>query len=400
MVQSIWPHGKGAGTLGDIRDDTRAGFRSIYGSDPHGLWSAPGVIRLIGDHTEYADGHTLCVALDVRTVVALGVRNDRRIRVASVDQDEIAEISLDDLETEELEGWPQYPLGTARALGQLGVDLGAVPGVDLYVDSDVPVGVRMGSSIALSAAVALALRDAWRVDVDLAHLARVCNLSESAAAGEDVGLGPILATLTGKAHCGVLVDGRSKDFDCVPLSFETHDHTLLVVHTHATPTSLPSLAERLEAIEHVADLLDVTSLRDITATQLAGNPALGEAPAFEKALVTHIVRENTRVLEVVRTLRETGPVGIGALFADSHQSLAHAFGDHSLDTNLVVQIALDNGASAARLLGHRPSSSVVIVTPRDSVSIITQALDSGFSEHGLAAPDVVEVNPSDGAIRH
>ncbi|MDR9397259.1 galactokinase family protein [Pontimonas sp.] len=387
-------------TLGDIRDDTRAGFRTIYGKDPHGLWSAPGVMRLIGDHTEYADGHTLCCALDVRTVVALGVREDRTIRVASVDQDEIAEISLDDLDSEALEGWPQYPLGTAWAMGQFGADLQAMPGVDLYIDSDVPVGLRMGSSVALTVAVALALRDAWQVDADLGQLARICNLSESLAAGEDVGLGPILASLAGTADQGVLVDGRSKDFENVALGLEAHDHTVVLVHTHAEPRALPPLAERLQALEHIADALDVPSLREAQVadmTTLTGKKGLD---AGELALATHAVRENARVLEVVRTLREEGPEAIGHIFAASHQSLADAFGSHTLDVDLAVSIALDHGASAARLLGHRTSGSVVALVPQDALSRISQALDTGFSEHGLATPDVVVVNPSDHATRH
>ncbi|AVG24653.1 galactokinase [Pontimonas salivibrio] len=387
-------------TLGDIRDDTRAGFRAIYGKDPHGLWSAPGVMRLIGDHTEYADGHTLCLALDVRTVVALGVREDRTIRVASVDQDEIAEISLDDLDSESLEGWPQYPLGTAWAMGQFGADLQAVPGVDLYIDSDVPTRVRMGSSVALTVAVALALRDAWQIDADLGQLARICNLSESLAAGEDVGLGPILASLAGNADQGVLVDGRSKDFENVPLGLQTHDHTLMLVHTHAEPRPLPPLAERLQAIEHVADALSVPSLREAQAVDMKQLVSNKSVDSQELALATHAVKENVRVLEVVRTLREDGPEAIGQIFADSHQSLADAFGAHTLDVDLAVSIALDNGASAARLLGHRTSGSVVALVPNDALSRISQALDTGFSEHGLATPDVVIVNPSDHATRH
>ena len=388
------------GQLGDIRDDTREGFRSIYGKDPHGLWSAPGVIRLIGDHTEYADGHTLCLAVDMRTVVALGIRPDRRIRVASVDQDEIAEIPLDELDSETLDGWPRYPLGVAWALGQLGADLKAVPGVDLYIDSDVPVGVRMGSSVALSVAVALALRDAWQIDADINHLARACNLSESLAACEDVGLGPIVAALTGEADHGVLVDGRSKDFDTVALELNSHDHTLLVINTHAEPRELPPLATRLKSLEHVADAFGVGSLRELSPEDLQAKKSLKGVSKGEQALAAHSIRENSRVLEVVRTLREDGPTALSALFADSHQSLADAFGPHPLDVDLAVQISLDNGASAARLLGHRASASVVAVVPRDAVSRISQALDTGFSEHGLSAPDVLVVNPSDRATRH
>ena len=147
--------------MSDIRDDTRNGFTEIFGYEPDGLWSAPGELSLLGDDSDYADGYVLSIAIDRRTVVAVGVRKDRKLRVASTEADEIAEISLDNLEPDEVHGWAAYPLGVAWALGQFGADLSAVPGLDVFIDSDVPVGVGLGSSAALEAAVAVALNDAW-----------------------------------------------------------------------------------------------------------------------------------------------------------------------------------------------------------------------------------------------
>src|SRR5688500_276509 len=115
-------------------------FRNAYGADPAGLWSAPGRVNLIGEHTDYNDGFVLPFAINRRTVVALGGRDDRMLRVASSYADEVAEIDLASLEPAALAGWSAYPLGVAWALGEFGADLAAVPGVDLFIESDVPVG--------------------------------------------------------------------------------------------------------------------------------------------------------------------------------------------------------------------------------------------------------------------
>ena len=53
--------------MSDIRDDTRAGFAEIFGYEPHGLWSAPGELSLLGDDSDYAEGHVLSIAIDRRT---------------------------------------------------------------------------------------------------------------------------------------------------------------------------------------------------------------------------------------------------------------------------------------------------------------------------------------------
>lgn len=400
MRQNSGVHYSGEGILGDIRDDTVAGFKDIYGKDPHGLWSAPGVIRLIGDHTEYADGHTLCVAIDSRTVVGLAVRSDRTIRVASTHRDEIAEISLDDLEPKYLEGWPLFPLGVAWMFGQMGVDLDAVPGLDLYVETDVPVGIGLGASAALCTAVAIALNDAWQTHLDTFTLAKVCDRVESMAAGEKVGLGPALASLTAEDGTALLFDARSNDFDQVPLNFEAAEAAFLVIATEGEIVSYPPLSERLTALEDIAEQLGVSSLRDVKAADISGHDGWGEVDPAMVPLATHIVRENQRVLEVVRELRESGPSGMGQLLLDSHASLAETFGKQSAEVSLAIETALDYGAFGAKLIGHRASRSVVAVIPSAVISRVCQALDGAFSEHGFAAPDTYVAFPSAKATRH
>ena len=82
--------------MSDIRDEVAAGFEEIYGSSPLGVWSAPGRVNLIGEHTDYNQGFVLPFAINRRTVVALGARDDGIVRVASAFADEVAEIALAD----------------------------------------------------------------------------------------------------------------------------------------------------------------------------------------------------------------------------------------------------------------------------------------------------------------
>ena len=145
----------------DLRDDVREAFRERFGRKPAGVWSAPGRVNLIGEHTDYNEGFVLPFAIDRRTLVALGVRDDGMLRVASTFSDEVVELPLGDLAAAQaaggLRGWAAYPLGVAWALGRFGADLAAVPGADLLIDSNVPVGAGLSSSEAIESAVAIAL---------------------------------------------------------------------------------------------------------------------------------------------------------------------------------------------------------------------------------------------------
>ncbi|HEV7813368.1 MAG TPA: galactokinase family protein, partial [Leifsonia sp.] len=56
----------------DLRTDTLDSFAEVFGRRADGLWSAPGRVNLIGEHTDYNLGFVFPFAINRRTVVALG----------------------------------------------------------------------------------------------------------------------------------------------------------------------------------------------------------------------------------------------------------------------------------------------------------------------------------------
>ena len=383
--------------MSDIRDDTRNGFTEIFGYEPDGLWSAPGELSLLGDDSDYADGYVLSIAIDRRTVVAVGVRKDRKLRVASTEADEIAEISLDNLSPEQVHGWAAYPLGVAWALGQFGADLSAVPGLDVFIDSDVPVGVGLGSSAALEAAVAVALNDAWQLSLDTLSLARVSQRAEKSVVGRVTGLGDHIPTLLAEDDHAVLFDSRSLDSDPIPLGFVDNDLVILVIDTGVEAS--PDLArERFEEREQAVDSLDVPSLRDMSPKRLPDFRDKLSETVYRR--VQHIVNENQRVLDVARTLRQEGPLLIGDILTASQASLRDDYGITSQEIDLAIDTALTNGALGARAIGLGLSGTVYALVSSDDLSLLLVALDGAFSEHGYSAPATYVVHASRGAVRH
>ena len=55
------------------------GFAEWYGRRPIGVWSAPGRVNLIGEHTDYNDGFVFPFAIDQRTT-----RSSRSPRATAV----------------------------------------------------------------------------------------------------------------------------------------------------------------------------------------------------------------------------------------------------------------------------------------------------------------------------
>ncbi len=66
-----------------LLDEANHGFEAVFGYSPDGVWSAPGRVNLIGEHTDYNEGFVLPIAIDRRTFAALARRDDGLVRVSS-----------------------------------------------------------------------------------------------------------------------------------------------------------------------------------------------------------------------------------------------------------------------------------------------------------------------------
>ena len=62
---------------------TKQAFETAFGRPADGVWSAPGRVNLIGEHTDYNGGLVLPFAIDRRTHCAIALRDDRVLRVRS-----------------------------------------------------------------------------------------------------------------------------------------------------------------------------------------------------------------------------------------------------------------------------------------------------------------------------
>ena len=374
------------------------GFAEWYGRPPIGAWSAPGRVNLIGEHTDYNDGFVFPFAIDQRTAVALGDRDDRVVRVASSFATDAVEIHLDELTPDALDGWAAYPLGVAWALGEHGADLEHVRGVDLYLTSSVPIGAGLSSSAAIESAVALALDEHWGLGFDRSTLAKVGQLAENRVVGAPTGIMDQSASLLGEADSGVFLDCRSLDADVIPLGFSADGLSLVVIdtkveHAHASG----GYAARRASCEAGARALGVESLRDLRPDDLPRAAELLDDETFRR--VRHVVTEDQRVLDTVRTLREHGAGAIGPFLDASHVSMRDDFEISVPELDLAVATAQANGAIGARMTGGGFGGSAIALVIDPLVPVITREVLAAFAERGYREPSIFTVRPSQGARR-
>ncbi|MDD7918953.1 galactokinase [Actinomycetospora callitridis] len=365
-------------------------FRDALGRDPDGVFSAPGRVNLIGEHTDHNEGHVLPFAIDRRCRVAAAARADGTVTVRSTQEpDDLVTTTLDALA--QARGWSAYALGTVWALREEGLP-GA--GWDLVVDGDVPLGAGLSSSAALESAVALAVAELTGSDLDRHTLARAGRRAENDIVGAPVGIMDQAASLMCREGAALLLDCRTLEAEHVALGLEEHGLVTLVVDTRVRHDLADGgYADRRAACVAAAEALGVDALREATPAMLDRL----DGTLLRRA--RHVVTEQARVHRVVELLRAGRPAEVGPELTASHASLRDDFEVSVPALDAVVETALEHGALGSRLVGGGFGGSALLLTPAAAAEDIAEAVTRRAAVDGHPEPVVREVHPAGGARR-
>ncbi|WCN06739.1 galactokinase [Streptomyces sp. M92] len=373
-------------------------FRELYGTEPEGIWAAPGRVNLIGEHTDYNDGFVMPFALPHTAVAAVSRRDDGLLRLHSADIDAgVAELRVADLTPESDKSWTAYPSGVVWALREAGHEL---TGADIHLASTVPSGAGLSSSAALEVVVALALNDLYSLGLRGWQLARLCQRAENVYVGAPVGIMDQTASACCEAGHALFLDTRDLSQRQIPFDLAAEGMRLLVVDTQVKHShSEGEYGKRRAGCEKGAALLGVDALRDVPYAEL--DAALERLADDEEVrrLVRHVVTEDERVERVVTLLESGDTRAIGPVLVEGHTSLRDDFRISCPELDLVVDTALASGALGARMTGGGFGGSAIVLADVSDVDVVTKAVEQAFAAAGFIAPRVFEAVPSAGARR-
>lgn len=364
-----------------------ARFRTAAGRAPDGVFSAPGRVNLIGEHTDHNEGHVLPFAIDRRTAVAAARRADDVVTLCS-DQEPDTPVTTTVGALREARGWSAYALGTLWALDVRG-------GWDLVVGGDVPLGAGLSSSAALESAVALAVATlSGGGEPDRWALAKAGRRAENDVVGAPVGIMDQAASLLCREGAALLLDCRTYATVDVDLGLDAAGLTTVVIDTRVRHDLADGgYAARRRECQEAAAALGVPALRD------AGPDDLDRLDGVLLRRARHVVTEQARVRDVVARLRAGRPADVGPVLTASHASLRDDFGVSTPELDTAVEAACSAGALGARLVGGGFGGSVLALVDRDDVAAVTGRVTERFAAAGWPEPVVREVAPSAGARR-
>jgi len=342
-------------------------FEQLHQQSPR-LFSAPGRVNLIGEHTDYNDGFVLPIAIDRRTFVAGAPRSDTRVVIHSLAFDQTVQFDLSEPGQRCRGSWLDYIEGTARALLALGF---TVCGANLLIDSDVPAGAGLSASAALELSVGYALASLGGAPKpDRLQLALAGQKAEHEYVGTRCGIMDQYISALAQKDRALLIDCRSLTFE--PVSLQLGNACVLICDTKVKhELSSSAYNERREQCEEGVQEIarqypHVRALRDVTIAEFeALTPRL--RPLLDKRC-RHVITETARTLAAAGALRAGQLTRLGRLMSESHVSLRDDYEVSCGELDEAVSAVLGApGVYGSRMTGGGFGGCTVTVLEREAV---------------------------------
>jgi galactokinase len=368
-------------------------FQNKYGSRP-AVFSAPGRVNLIGEHTDYNDGFVLPSAIGFYAHVAVGPRSDRTLVFRSTEFAQAFEADLSEA-PKRLGGWCDYVLGVALLLIKAGIQ---VSGANILVHGEVPIGAGLSSSAALEVASAMAMLHLAKAEMPMKEIAQLCQRAENEFVGAHVGIMDQFVSCHGRKGNAVMLDCRSLDYELVPVPESVNFVICNTMVKHELSGGEYNV--RREQCESGVRILakaypEVRALRDISIEQLQAQKATMPEVIYRRCL--HVVQEDHRVTETVRQLRSGDLKAVGKLMADSHASLRDLYEVSCVELDAMVEAAQGlPGFIGGRMTGGGFGGCTVNLVEKTGAAEFAQRIVERYRAKTGIAPNVYVCSAADG----
>jgi galactokinase len=391
---SIYANSNESGKTEEARDLAQR-FRSRFRTECR-IYRAPGRVNLIGEHTDYNDGYVLPAAIDFDCFVAAQGRSDHKLVIHSENFHETFEIDLSRDSAPRSHTWHDYPVGVALQLKASGCRL---PGANLLIHGEVPLGAGLSSSAAIEVATAYALINISDCSLGRVQIARLCQKAENEFGGARCGIMDQFVSLHGRKGHALLLDCRSLDYELIliPASARLVVCNTMVKHEVASGEYNHRRAECEDAVRRLAPALPgIRALRDVTLEQLDRHHSSLPETIFRRAY--HVVSENARVLKAAAALRSVDLPELGKVMADSHRSLRDNYGVSCAELDLLVDLASHHRATyGARMTGGGFGGCTINLVDADGADDFRVEVASAYERVTGRRPETYVCSAADGA---
>ncbi len=375
----------------DMKTKIISKFEELFGAGAV-LFTSPGRINLIGEHTDYNGGFVFPGAVDREIVAAIRPNGTDRVRVHALDLSETAEFGLNEVD-KPAEAWARYIFGVCREVRKRG---GAIGGFDTVFSGNIPLGAGMSSSAALESVYAFALNDLYGCGIDKFELARIGQAAEHNYCGVNCGIMDQFASVFGKKGCLLRLDCRSMEYEYFP--FDPRGYKLVLVDSRVKHELVGSpYNDRRASCERVARVLGRELLRGASMEELEAVRERISEEDYRRA--RYVIGEERRVLDVCDALEKGDYETVGKRMYETHRGLSEDYEVSCEELDFLVRVAGECGVTGARIMGGGFGGCTINLVKEELCDRFIAAAGERFAARYGHEPEVYDVTISDGSRR-
>lgn len=372
-------------------DLIRKRFADRFGGEGE-LYTSPGRINLIGEHTDYNGGFVFPGAIDKGMVAEIRPNGTDRVRAVAVDLDDYAEFGLGEQDAPS-QGWARYIFGVCREIQKRG---GRIAGFDAAFSGDVPLGAGMSSSAALESTYAFALNDLYNCGIDKFELARIGQSTEHNYCGVNCGIMDQFASVFGKKGCLMRLDCRSMEFAYFP--FDPKGYRLVLVDSRVKHALVGSpYNDRRASCERVSKVLGQEFLRGATMEQLEAIKDQISEEDYKRA--RYVIGEERRVLDVCEALEKGDYETVGKRMYETHWGMSKDYEVSCEELDFLAEVAQECGVTGSRIMGGGFGGCTINLVKEELYDRFIAEAKKRFAEKYGHEPKIYDVVISDGSRR-
>ena len=330
----------------------RSRFIKHFDGKTGNIYTSPGRINLIGEHTDYNGGFVFPGAVDKGIMAEVRPNGLKTVIAYSIDLKDKVEFKVDDPEGPSAT-WARYIYGIVQEMRKLGVD---VKGFNTAFAGDVPQGAGMSSSAALESCFAFALNDLFGDNkVSKWDLVLAGQATEHKYVGVNCGFMDQFASVFGQKGKLMRLDCRSREFEYFP--FNPVGYKLVLLNSKVKHELVGSpYNDRRKSCENVVKAIAAAhpeghfeTLRDCTWEQLDEVRATVGEEDYKRA--HYVLGEKDRVLAVSEALEKGDYETVGQKMYETHEGLSKEYEVSCVELDYLNELAKANGVTGSRIMG-------------------------------------------------
>ncbi|MDR1406762.1 MAG: galactokinase [Tannerella sp.] len=371
-------------------EHVRSRFIKHFDGTTGTVYTSPGRINLIGEHTDYNGGFVFPGAIDKGMIAEIKLNGTKKVRAYSIDMKDYIEFGFNEEDVPRT-SWARYIFGVCREIIKRG---GQLEGFNTAFAGDVPLGAGMSSSAALESTYAFALNDIFRLGIDRFELAKIGQATEHNYCGVKCGIMDQFASLFGKKGNLIRLDCRSLEYEYFP--FDPQGYKLVLLDT-VVKHELASSAynKRRESCERVAHKLNAEFLRDVTFEQLES--VKGEISEEDCKRAEYVIGEKQRVLDVCDALVKGDYETVGQKMYETHCGMSKLYEVSCEELDFLNDLARECGVTGSRVMGGGFGGCTINLVKDELYEPFILKAKESYKEKFGRLPKVYDVVISDGA---